>query len=89
MGTESTIMGRDEFETMTCVVPVLDSKNGVMRARGTAFFVSDRGLLITARHVIDEKVPDDVPGATTTGRRVITTSLSSPQIRPVPGGRIA
>ena len=47
---------------MTCVVPVLDSESGVMRARGTAFFVSDRGLLITARHVIDEKVPDDVSG---------------------------
>jgi hypothetical protein len=41
MNTEPTVTGRDEFETMTCVVPVLDSENGVMRARGTAFFVSE------------------------------------------------
>jgi S1-C subfamily serine protease len=45
---------------MTSVVPVLESDNEVITAVGSAFFVSDQGILLTARHVVDAAFGDDV-----------------------------
>lgn len=51
--------GRTELEFVTSVVPVLEQRSGVIAAMGTAFFVSQQGILLTARHVIDGMFGDD------------------------------
>jgi hypothetical protein len=58
--------GRTRLETITTVVPVAEIARGTglvgtVRAIGTAFFVSKLGLLVTARHVVDEMVSDEAP----------------------------
>jgi len=59
-GTISIVTGRSEFEFMTSVVPVLETTPRGIVALGTAFFVSERGVLVTARHVVDGRLDDDV-----------------------------
>jgi hypothetical protein len=45
---------------MASVVPVLETTPRGIFALGTAFFVSERGILVTARHVVDGQLDNDV-----------------------------
>lgn len=59
---------RSKLETLTTVVPIAEVHNGEIKSVGTAFFVSEAGLLVTARHVIDGMVPEDAPEGRFLGR---------------------
>lgn len=52
---------RTDLELATSVVPVLEVSPEGLMPLGTAFFVSSRGILFTARHVVDGWLPEDVP----------------------------
>jgi len=60
MPTSSSFTGRSELEFVTSVVPVLESKAGIITPCGTAFFVSEQGILLTARHLVDGVFGTDV-----------------------------
>src|ERR1700733_13038566 len=50
-----------DLDLATSVVPILQSRPGGIIPLGTGFFVSARGLLATARHVVDGDLVGDVP----------------------------
>lgn len=52
--------GRSVFEFAASVVPVLESKSGVISGCGTAFFISQLGLFLTAGHVVNGEFPHDI-----------------------------
>lgn len=77
--------GRSRLETQTVVVPVAEVCGGEVRAMGTAFFVSTLGILVTARHVVDEMVPEDAPEGRVLGRpghRLVVVVPSHPSDAP-------
>jgi hypothetical protein len=53
-------VARSELEFMASVVPVVDVTPEGMTPAGTAFFVSELGLLFAARHSVDGFLPADV-----------------------------
>lgn len=65
----SIVTGRSEFEVMASVVPVLETTPRGIVALGTAFFVSERGILVTARHVIDGQLDDNISAGDHLGHR--------------------
>src|SRR5450759_5852322 len=59
---------RSELEFMASVVPVVDMTPEGMTPVGTAFFVSELGLLIAARHSVDGFLPAEVSAGDHYGR---------------------
>jgi hypothetical protein len=59
---------RSVLEMMASVVPVAEIEDDTITALGSAFFISNLGLLITARHVVDEAIRKDRPEGRSAGR---------------------
>ncbi len=45
-------------EVQTSIMPLVHRRGGEMRALGTCFCISNQGLCLTARHVVDEAFPN-------------------------------